>query len=83
MDLKTTIMSKVPITVTGRPRDLIKLAAIYRRHAINDMLKQTTLDGCRDTWSHYREFQQNPRFIMTKDQMKEKLTEIQPKATTN
>jgi len=76
-------MSKVPITVTARPRDLIKLAAIYRRHAINNMLDQTTLDGCRNTWYHYKEFQKNPRFIRTKDQMKEKLTEIQPKATTN
>lgn len=66
--------SKLNIQVTGRPRDLVKLAVIYRRHAIRKMEEQTTLEGCKYIWSHYREFQQNPRFIRTKDQMKKMLT---------
>jgi len=41
--------------------------------AINEMQKCTTLDGVKQVWSNWKEYQTNERFMINKETMKEKL----------
>ena len=62
------------IRLIGKLEEILPVYNMFLKRAIQDMLSQESLEGCRECWTKWKSFQKDSLFIQAKDGMKEKLT---------
>ena len=62
------------IRLRGTLEEIQPAYEMFLKRAIEDMVSQTTIEGCRECWSDWQSFQKDEYFIQAKNQMKERLT---------
>jgi len=64
----------IEIRLTGTIEQIAPLYDKFLKRAIQDMLSQDNMEGCRECWANWKSFQKDKLFIQAKDGMKKKLT---------